>query len=101
MVKVSYMRRNPDHYNKFKKLRCEVCGNSATSFNPLDVDHVKTIGSGGKDESCNLMTLCRSHHIEKGRIGLSGMANKYPIYKQWLLSNGWEIEELRGKWVRY
>lgn len=95
------MKRKPEKYNKFKKDFCEVCGVAGTSFNPLDVDHVKTFASGGECSTWNLMTLCRIHHIEKGRYGISGMANMYSRYLDWLISNGWELESLRGKWIRY
>lgn len=95
------MKRKPEKYNKFKKDYCEVCKEAGTSFNPLDIDHVKTFGSGGKNESWNLMTLCRRHHTEKGAKGISWMAENYPNYKEWLIENGWEVEGLRSKWVRY
>jgi len=32
-------------------------------------------------------------------IGISGMAEKYPKYKNWLLSHGWYFCEVRNKWV--
>lgn len=89
------MKRKPKDYNKFKEEYCVICGHSGKYFQ-LDVDHVKTLASGGKDEPFNLMTLCRICHIEKGSKPISEMANKYPNYRQWLLKNNWYFEF--GKW---
>lgn len=44
--------------------RCSICGDG-----PVDVDHVKTRGSGGGDNLSNLNPLCRDHHIERHAIG--------------------------------
>jgi 5-methylcytosine-specific restriction endonuclease McrA len=87
-------------YNHFKKDYCDACGCSASSFNPLDVDHIKTRGSGGLNEAWNCWTLCRTHHIEKG-WSLEKFVNKWPRAKEWLLANRWEFEEFRNKWVHY
>jgi 5-methylcytosine-specific restriction endonuclease McrA len=92
------MKRNPKVYNKFKTEHCEVCM-VHESQRQLCIDHVKTFGSGGKDVSGNCMTLCMECHTEKGKIGTSGMVDKYPQYKQWLISHGWIQRELDEKWV--
>ena len=79
---------------------CICCGHNG-SFYPVDREHTKTRGAGGTDEDWNVSYMCRLHHQEKGSQGISHMANKYPSYKQWLLSHGWEYCEFRGKWVHY
>lgn len=88
------MKRNPKEYNKHKKEWCECCGGT---WPMLDIDHVKTFGSGGSNEAYNCMTLCRFCHIEKGSIGLVSFAKKYPTVKNWLISNQWEF--ISGKWL--
>lgn len=85
-------------YNQHLKNYCEVCGVAGSDFNPLDIDHVKTLGSGGTDNDYNCMTLCRAHHTEKGLLAIGGMAAKYPRYLRWLLDNDWYVCELTKKW---
>jgi 5-methylcytosine-specific restriction endonuclease McrA len=89
------MRRTKD-YTQFKEKYCVVCGHDG-SFYPLDCDHVKTLGSGSKNEPFNIMTLCRKHHQEKGQKGINYMAKNYVNYMNWLLKNKWEFEF--GKWT--
>jgi 5-methylcytosine-specific restriction endonuclease McrA len=91
--------KNVNNYNQFKELHCVVCGHSGDEFNPLDVDHIKTRGSGGRDVDWNCWTQCRRHHIEKGQIGLIKFAERWPRAKEWLVKNGWEIDEYTGKWT--
>jgi 5-methylcytosine-specific restriction endonuclease McrA len=92
------MKRSPKTYNLFKKNNCEIDNNC---LGPLDIDHVKTFASGGKDEESNCMTLCRKHHTEKGAKGLIHFADKYHVIKIWLLNYGWQICPLRKKWIKY
>lgn len=51
------------------------------------------------DESWNLMSLCQAHHNQVHQIGLTSFAENHPFIKQWLVLNGWEFDEFRGKWV--
>jgi|SRR5690554_624522 len=95
------MKRNPSEYRQYMTSYCVACGAPDTSFNPLDPDHVKTFGAGGENAPWNIMTLCRIHHQDKGSKGVNFMANQFPNYKKWLIDNGWEFDEFRGKWVRY
>lgn len=90
--------RNSADYREHKKDKCQATGGFGC-FGPLDPDHVKTLGSGGSNESFNIMTLCRKHHQEKGMKGLVHMASKYYLVKLWLISNGWEFCETRRKWI--
>jgi 5-methylcytosine-specific restriction endonuclease McrA len=88
-------RRQPKRYNAFKKDYCEAC----LSTDRLSVDHVKTLGSGGKDVPTNLMTLCFSCHHIKGSQGISYMVKNYPRYKEWLVKNNWYFCELMKRWA--
>lgn len=88
------MKRNPKEYNKFKQEFCLVCGKD---WPILDIDHIKTFKSGGKDEPYNCWTLCRFCHIEKGSIGLVSFAKKYENARNFLITNGWQ--KLMGKWI--
>lgn len=63
----------------------------------IDIHHIKTRGSGGTDDSYNLMPLCRFHHIEVDQIGLVKFSRKYPNVSSFLYKNGWEIETMFGK----
>jgi len=90
------MKRKPKEYNQFKKDICQV---GIGCIGPLDADHVKTLGSGGKNTENNIMTLCRYHHGEKGQKGLLHMSEKYWKVKSWLLSHGWYFCSTRLKWV--
>jgi len=92
---VAGKRRQPNRYNAHKKDKCEAC----SSTNALQVDHVKTLGSGGKDVPENLMTLCWACHSLKGSQGISYMVKRYPAYERWLLANNWYYCELMKRWV--
>ncbi len=49
-------------YGEF--LGCEICGTRVT-----EIHHIHRRGAGGTklpDEICNLMALCREHHIKYG-----------------------------------
>lgn len=63
-----------------------------------DNHHVKSRGSGGSDDPFNLVPLCRKHHTEIHQIGTGTFSDKYDVFKNWLLSNGWEYNELIKKW---
>jgi 5-methylcytosine-specific restriction endonuclease McrA len=88
------MKRNSTEYNKHKKQWCEVCGKDWPN---LDIDHVKSFGSGGNDDPANLMTLCRICHIERHQLGTVGMSKKYLKYHNWLIENEWTFS--MGKWL--
>jgi hypothetical protein len=93
-----YVEQKVKSYNKFKQSHCVACGHSGNEFNPLDVDHIKTQGSGGHDAAYNCWTLCRTHHIEKG-LGLKKFSDRWPKAKEWLIKNGWEYDEFLMKWI--
>lgn len=74
--------------------RCVICGKHG-----CDPEHTKTKKTGGPDLPHNISHMCRRHHQEKGNKGISHMAEKYPEYKNWLISNGWYLCDVRNKWV--
>lgn len=76
-------------------MRCLICRKLA------DRHHIKTRGSGGTDDDFNIALLCRQHHQEIHRAGLTTFAEKYPRFKEYLLSNGWEFNQLMSKWKHY
>lgn len=76
----------------FRGLPCLCCGTIIGTH----AEHVKTKGSGGKDELDNVMPICLIHHNEKNWKGRIHMSEKYPDYKKWLLDNGWFLS--LGKW---
>lgn len=66
---------------------CLVCGGRG-----VDVDHIKTRGSGGTDECFNLWPLCRRCHSEKHSKGLSTFILQNPNLKKRLFELGWQID---------
>jgi len=69
--------------DRVRKLPCVVCGSKAD-----DVDHIKTVGSGGNDSEDNLWPMCRSHHQQKHLLGLKRLCDKYPHLKEILFRKG-------------
>jgi hypothetical protein len=64
----------------------------------VDLHHVKSRGSGGKDELWNLMPLAHKYHQECHQIGLRRFADKYPPVYEWLVKNGWDFDPVMMKW---
>ena len=58
---------------------CEVCGSPP----PNDPSHLRSQGAGGDDSKTNLMTLCRTHHIQQHRIGIKTFVKKYNLPISW------------------
>lgn len=76
-----------------------VCCNQAGE-NKITFHHVKSRGSGGTDDSWNLMPICLTHHNETHSKGNSWMVSQYYGFKKWLLDNGWEYDPMFKKWRR-
>lgn len=51
---------------------CEICGG------PADVHHIISRGAGGKDETWNLLCLCRMHHSHYHNAGWWKFVEWYP-----------------------
>lgn len=62
-----------------KTLKCVVCSDT-----PCDPDHITTRGAGGDDIARNVWPLCRSHHNERGQIGLPAFVRKYASAQAWM-----------------
>lgn len=71
---------------------CLLCSNPATPA------HIKGRGAFGDDVSENMAPLCGIHHTEQGQIGMTTFADKYQIFKKWLLDSGWEFNSFLNKW---
>ena len=71
---------------------CLLCSRPATPA------HIKGRGAGGDDFQDNIAPLCGIHHTEQGTIGMTTFSKKYSAFKNWLLSNGWEFNDLLQKW---
>lgn len=79
-------------------LPCIACGKIGEG--QIVLHHVKTRGSGGKDDSWNLLSLCQiPHHNEIHQIGLTVFAKKYPMVDEWLTYNGWTYDYFLEKWI--
>lgn len=70
---------------------CVICGRI-----PSDRAHIKTRGSGGKNQEFNLIRLCREHHSEQHNIGFVSFSEKYPVIRMLLKLKGWRITDVFG-----
>lgn len=77
-------------------LPCLVC--MKEEENAVCFHHVKTQGSGGTDDSWNLMPLCFKCHEEVHKKGLSLFSALYIQVGKWLSQNGWEYCSHQNKW---
>jgi hypothetical protein len=87
--------RDPELLAEFRKLRCMACG----SLPPNDCHHIKSKGSGGGDDSFNLLTLCRVCHSNVHQFGDFKFYTKYSHLLPYLDRLGWEFvdRKLRRK----
>lgn len=93
MFPKGYRIENTKALEDCKLKPCLICGQKA------DPHHIKSRGAGGNDVDWNLIPLCRFHHTEVHKIGLSLFQNKYYEIQQWLLNNGWTFDLGRQKWT--
>lgn len=77
-----------------KECPCVICARQ-----PVDAHHVKSKKSGGDDIVHNLMPLCRNHHQELHKKGLSFMADRYNGVLIWLQAANWTYDDYLLKWV--
>jgi hypothetical protein len=70
---------------------CLICSNPQT-----DRCHIKSKGSGGKNEDWNLIQMCRAHHSESHTLGWYRFSNKYDIVRKELDRKGWEFVDRFG-----
>lgn len=67
---------------------CIVCRST-----PSDPDHILTKGAGADDSEESIWPLCRFHHTEKHRIGLSEFVRRHPGLEPILLKRGFYYEQ--------
>lgn len=67
-------------------MTCLVCGAS-----PVDKCHIRSKGSGGSNDECNIILFCRGHHRIQHNIGWYRLCEKFPIVHDALKEKGWEI----------
>lgn len=70
---------------------CVVCKHLAERH------HIKTRGSGGSDDDHNLLSLCRTCHMEVHRIGLTTFVRKYHLESK-MICKGFYLCEITNKW---
>lgn len=63
--------------------------------------HVKTRGSGGSNDTWNLMPLCMAHHQEVHSSGLTMFSERHKEVTTWLLKMNWEYDKFYKKWRHY
>jgi hypothetical protein len=73
---------------------CEACGYTGI----VDRAHIKSKGSGGSMDDCNIMLLCREHHQQQHRLGWKKFCEKYPLAMTALVERGWYFAERFGIW---
>lgn len=80
--------------NEIKKMPCVVCGAL-----PSDAHHIKTVGSGGTDDSWNLASLCRWCHSKLHQQGQLRFYKENENYKNYINKLGWfeSFGKLRNK----
>lgn len=84
---------------KSKSYKCkngERCAISAVCAD--EYHHITSRGSGGPDESWNMIPLSRERHTELEQIGRTTFAETYSAFKLFLLSHDWYFCELTEKW---
>jgi hypothetical protein len=60
--------------------------------------HIKSRGSGGSDDNCNILLLCRAHHVEIHKIGRTHFIEKYNLISL-MISKGWQFIPFLNKWL--
>lgn len=75
---------------------CFICG-----LGPTEIHHLKTVKTFGPDTDWNCLPLCRHCHSLFHNRGIYFMAEKFIHFKEWLIKNGWTIDETSKKWRHY
>jgi hypothetical protein len=85
---------------EYRKLKCVVCLEPKNNKGLEDTcaHHIKSKGSGGPDETFNLMPLCSAHHEEIHKVGTYLFCKKYSLTAMKLLhSLGWSFDDKKLK----
>ena len=72
--------------------KCILCDSGAERH------HIRTRGSGGSDHDCNIMYLCREHHVEIHKIGINTFIRKNNL-NGYMELKGWDYFEVLKKWL--
>lgn len=62
--------------------------NNSECGGPTDPEHLSTWGSWHGDTEDNLYPICRVHHVEKGKVGVGKMVQKYKSFYAMLVAKG-------------
>lgn len=92
---------NPELLAEIRKKPCAVTGLFGYGNNKVVVHHMITVGSRGHDLPWNLLPILLDLHTRIHKLGYTLMADRYPLFKRWLLENGWEYDDNRKKWRHY
>lgn len=68
---------------------------------PIEVHHLKSVGSGGGDYDWNCLPTCRAAHQNIHAIGLTKACLQYPALKRYLVIFNWEFDTFKQKWSHY
>ena len=85
---------NPKNLSGTRSTPCIACG-----YYKSDPDHIQSRGAGGGDELANLWPLCRIHHMERHRIGLSAFVESHMLEAE-LMIRGFTINRLTNRWFK-
>lgn len=81
---------DPEFLAQIRKLPCMACG----SIGSTEAHHIKTRGSGGGDDSWNILPLCPDHHT-LGPFAWHRGPRQFLMAFEWvwehLQKQGWEI----------
>ncbi len=76
-MQTKMLLKSHDNLQQIRQMPCEICN----AYPPSDPHHIVTIGAGGDDSLSNLVSLCRTHHVEIHKIGRKTFALKYKVKK--------------------
>lgn len=85
-------KRDRELLDRVKLYPCSVCGKNG----PNDPSHLRSRGAGGPDEDWNVVSMCRDHHNEWHRKGVTTFLKEHPSFWALLNSMGWLIEGTAG-----
>ena len=83
-----------EYMKELKRSACIACSVPGIS----DIHHIKSRGSGGKNDVWNMIPLCRFCHSFWHQAGYGRFFKKFPHVLGFLLDLGWE---LNGSKLRY
>lgn len=76
-------------------MTCQCCGKD---FEKLDTHHIRSKGAGGKDETFNLIDVCRKCHTEIHSKGYFSMCSNNATLLIELNKRGWTLQKVLGRY---